>query len=115
MWACAKSRGFQVVVEERNARNREKAVDTSLTAMMVKDAWASMCPVRHDAAVLVAGDRDYVPAARALKERGLQVHVLFWEHATNSKLRDEASTFTALDPFLQFLTRRDLAGYGQAA
>jgi hypothetical protein len=104
VWTYAEACGFEVVLEERNAQNREKAVDTGLTTLMIGDSWAHMRPDRGDTAVLVAGDWDYVPAVLALQERGLRVEVRFWEHSTNSKLREAATRFVPLDPDLAFLS-----------
>jgi len=37
IWTFAKRAGFEVVLSDRNVKNREKKVDTGITAAMVKD------------------------------------------------------------------------------
>ena len=113
LWAAARLKGFEVIVYDRNARNREKKVDNSIATEMLTDAFE-----RVDSAVdeitLVAGDADYVPTIRALRARGFAVNVMFWSHASR-ELREAATSFIALDGFLDFLRLRPASPGGPAA
>jgi hypothetical protein len=103
LWQLAKDEGFEVEVFDRNAGGREKEVDTGIVTMMLEDSFVHMQAERGDKVVLLAGDRDYVPALKSLKRRGIGTRVVFWEHATARDLRGEADEFVPLDPHLQDL------------
>lgn len=90
---------------DRNAAHKEKQVDTSLATLMVEDCYKYMRPGRHDMAVLVAGDGDFVPPVRSVQGRGLKVRVAFWRHGTSRELREAADDFLELDPYFDRLTR----------
>jgi uncharacterized LabA/DUF88 family protein len=102
LWKMAESRGFEVVVFDRNAANREKKIDTQITADIIEDALTRMMP-GSDEVTLVSGDRDYVPAVEKVRSRGVAFHVVFWAHAAR-ELRDAASSFTELDGYLDHLS-----------
>lgn len=101
LWAMARARGFEPVVYDRNARNREKKIDTSIATEMVTDSFARMKP-DSDEMTLVAGDSDYVPAVLSLRDRGFTVSLIFWEHASR-ELKEVVSRFISLDPYLHHL------------
>jgi hypothetical protein len=105
LWERARAEGFEVAVFERNAANKEKQVDTSLATLMVEDCYTHMKPERHDMAVLVAGDGDFIPPLRSVQNRGLKVRVVFWSHGTSRELRNAADEFLELDPHFDHLTR----------
>jgi uncharacterized LabA/DUF88 family protein len=105
LWERARAEGFEVKVFDRNAANKEKQVDTSLATLMVEDCYQYMKPERHDMAVLVAGDGDFIPPVRSVQGRGLKVRVAFWRHGTSRELRDAADEFLELDPYFGWLTR----------
>lgn len=104
LWSSARSAGFEVVVEDRNLRNREKKIDTGLTVAMTRDAY-TVVRKEVDTVTLIAGDADYVPAVRALVSEGYEVVVMFWAHASR-ELRQECSRFISLDPYLGYLGPR---------
>jgi len=101
LWHVAKQCGFEVIVEDRNVRNREKKIDTGLVAAMTRDAYTKT-DREHDVITLVGGDGDYVPAVRQLVDDGFQVEVVFWDHASN-ELKDVCSKFVNLNPHLRML------------
>src|ERR1035441_9587894 len=101
LWTIAKSKGFEVVVHDRNAANREKKIDTNIVTDMVGDSFELMTSGK-DEITLVSGDADYVPAIEKLRKRGFEFHVVFWEHASR-ELKQAASRFVALNPFLEHL------------
>ncbi|MEY2715171.1 MAG: hypothetical protein RIT24_1514 [Planctomycetota bacterium] len=100
LWSIARARGFEVIVHERNARNREKKVDTQIAVEMIQDSFERMKP--QDTITLVSGDTDHVPAVQKLRTRGFPVEVCFWSHAS-VELRGAATRFVELDPFLDHL------------
>ena len=101
LWAAARRAGFEVKVENRNVRNKEKKIDTGIVAAMMKDAY-TICDMESDTITLVGGDADYVPAVVPLVEDGFNVEVVFWNHAS-IELRDACSKFIDLDPMLNHL------------
>ena len=103
VWEAAKRQGFEVVVYDRNVRNREKKIDTDVVANMIQDSYEILEP-SADEITLVAGDADYVPAIEKLCKRNISVHVCFWNHASR-ELKECATKFVNLDPFLDHLRR----------
>ena len=101
LWAIAERAGFEVVVEDRNVRNKEKKIDTAIVSAMVRDAY-TITDKNSDVVTLVAGDGDYVPPVRTLVDDGFRVEVVFWAHASH-ELKSAASKFIDLDPFLSHL------------
>jgi uncharacterized LabA/DUF88 family protein len=106
LWRAAEHHGFEVVVHDRNAGNKEKKIDTQLTADVITDSFQWMKEGR-DQVRLVAGDSDYVPVIETLQERGFPCVVVFWDHASR-ELKDAAHQFVSLDGHLEDL-RRDLS------
>lgn len=104
LWEIARRKGFEVVVYDRNIRNKEKKIDTDVVATMVQDSYELVKPT-EDEMTLVAGDADYVPMIEKLKARGITVHVVFWDHASR-EIRETASKFIALNPYLDHLRRQ---------
>ncbi|PJI70861.1 MULTISPECIES: NYN domain-containing protein [Pseudomonas] len=102
VWAAARKNGFEVTTYDRNIANHEKKIDTDIATTMIEDSFLVLQP--GDEMTLVAGDSDYVPAIEKLKKRGIAVHVVFWKHAAR-ELKQIATTFTELDPYLQHLSR----------
>ncbi len=104
LWLSAKARGFEVVVFDRNIKNREKKIDTSIVTEMVTDSFRLMNP-KKDEITLVAGDGDYVPAIDSLRDRGFTFHVVFWGHASGS-LKAAASKFINLNSYFDHLRKK---------
>lgn len=103
VWSAAERRGFQVITYDRNIANHEKKIDTDIVATMIEDSY-ELLTIGVDEVTLVAGDSDYVPAIEKLKKRGIPVHVVFWKHASR-ELKDVASKFIELDPYLLHISR----------
>lgn len=101
LWKMAEDAGFEVIVEDRNIRNKEKKIDTGIVAAMTRDAYTRAVKDK-DVITLVAGDGDYVPAVRQLKEDGFTIEVVFWNNASGD-LKKACSKFIALDKFLSHL------------
>lgn len=101
LWEAAKRKGFEVVVYDRNVKNREKKIDTDIVATMMEDSYERV-DKSTDEMTLVAGDSDYVPAIEKLQKRGISVHVVFWAHASK-ELREAATKFIDLNAYLNHL------------
>lgn len=95
IWKQAKAAGFELHLEDRNAANKEKRIDTGVVTMMVRDAYKTADP-KIDRFFLVAGDSDYVPTVSTLTADGYKVIVVFWNHAAK-QLKDAATQFISLD------------------
>lgn len=101
IWQIAKRVGFELHLEDRNVKNKEKKIDTGIATLITKDAYKHGV-AKDDTFVLVAGDADYVPTILALKEDGYKVEVVFWSHAAR-ELREVASKFIPLDDYFDAL------------
>jgi len=101
IWQYARKAGFELHLEDRNAANKEKKIDTSIATLITKDAYKHGKPA-EDVFVLVAGDKDYVPTLKELRKDGYNVEVVFWNHAAQ-ELKDAATRFIPLDSFLDSL------------
>lgn len=106
IWQYAKRAGFELHLEDRNYANKEKKIDTGIATLLTKDAYKSdgykSGNPQADTFVLVAGDADYVPTIKELKEDGFIVEVVFWNHAAR-ELKEVASRFIDLDPYIENL------------
>jgi uncharacterized LabA/DUF88 family protein len=110
IWQKVRDADFQVKTFDRSAfTNKEKQVDTALSAMMIEDSFKTMNAANGDMAVLAAGDADFLPAVESLQDRGFKVRVVSWSHAVSRKLRDAADEFVDLDPHFDVLSRATLA------
>jgi NYN domain len=103
LWEAAEREGFEVVVFDRNASNREKKVDTQLAADVISDSYEWMEQSRDEVRI-VAGDADYVPVIEKVRARGFPCIVVFWDHAAR-ELKETASEFVCLDDYLDDLRR----------
>lgn len=101
IWQYAKKAGFELHLEDRNVRNKEKKIDTGIATIITKDAYKS-ANADEDLFVLVAGDADYVPTIKALREDGFNFEVVFWNHASR-ELKEAATKFISLDDYLEAL------------
>ena len=104
LWEAARQGGFEVVVEDRNAQNREKKIDTGIAVRMMEDSYECIEDKKADEMILVAGDKDYVPVVHSIARRGIRVVVYFWDHAAN-ELKDHAAEFVSLNRYIAVITR----------
>jgi uncharacterized LabA/DUF88 family protein len=101
LWAIAKQKGFEVVVYDRNASNKEKKIDTSIAADMIADSY-ELVNAKEDEVTLVSGDKDLVPAVEKLRRRNIKIDVVFWDHAA-AELKAAGSNFVSLNPYFKML------------
>jgi uncharacterized LabA/DUF88 family protein len=80
----------------KNKQKGSKRVDISLCVDMLWQAHAG----NYEAAILVAGDEDYVPLVEAVKALGRQVFVWFVSSGLSPHLKRSADYFFNLDEVL---------------
>lgn len=87
--------GFRVVARDCYSveENRQKEVDVSLACQMLRSA----CHDQYDVAILVSGDRDYVPAVEAVQSEGKKVELAFYKSNLSSVLKTTCDSFQELD------------------
>lgn len=105
LWDIARNEGFEVILFDRNFKNKEKEVDVAIATQIISDSFQYMRAGRGDKVVLVSGDRDYLPVVENLALRSITTTVVFWEHATAHALRSGAAEFIPLDPLFDHLSR----------
>ncbi len=103
LWNAARLGGFEVIVEDRNAQNHEKKIDTGLSVRMMEDSY-ELIDKAEDEMILVAGDKDYVPVIASIVRRDIRVVVFFWDHAV-AELKNMSSEFCSLNPHVDQLKR----------
>jgi uncharacterized LabA/DUF88 family protein len=104
LWEAARVGGFEVVVEDRNADNIEKKIDTGIVTQMMADSYECIADKSVDEMILVAGDKDYVPAVNNISKRGIRVVVYFWNHAA-IELKNHAAEFISLNKYICVFSR----------
>ncbi len=101
LWNRAEQVGFEVILKERTAANKERGLDESIITDMLDDSHHLMKAAR-DEITLVAGDGGYVPPVLRLIERGFKVDVIFWDQAAKI-LKESCSKFISLNQHLGHL------------
>jgi uncharacterized LabA/DUF88 family protein len=83
--------GFRVVVREVNygEEGQQKEVDVSIATELVTGALRDM----YDVAILVSGDRDFVPAVERVRSEGKRVEVAFFGDAALPGARSSFSHY----------------------
>lgn len=103
---AARDAGWDTRMLVRAKDGREKAVDTTLSVVMLEDLLTSAVKPSDADITVLSGDRDLLPAVNALRRRGFAVDIVAWRHATSSELIQAARKFIALDQFFDHLTFR---------
>ena len=88
--------GFDPQVFKKTAGQKSKGVDITLTKDMLSHAFLN----HYDAAVLIAGDADYVPLVDEIKRRGKNIYIAFFAGTglgLSPELRLRADGFHALE------------------
>jgi uncharacterized LabA/DUF88 family protein len=100
VWNAAKAAGFRLTILDRNQRNKEKGVDSSMVADVIEDMYT--IAAEGDVFIIMAGDADYVPVVSKIQAKNYEVQVLFWDHAS-ADLKRAADKFLSLNQFLNQL------------
>lgn len=100
LFESAAACGFETIVYERDVNNREKKVDATI---ILRAVLAALDGTPETASImLVAGDSDYVPMVKALRQRGYRVEFAFWSHGSR-ELQEAADRFVDLDQVIDLL------------
>lgn len=93
--------GFRIVAREAYDENRseQKEVDVALACEMVSHAFRD----NYDVAILVSGDRDFIPAIQHAQSSGKRVEVAAFANSVGEEMRRSADRFHELEkmPLLQ--------------
>src|SRR6185312_2886770 len=89
------------------APRQEKCVDVALATKLIEDAATGAC----DTAIVIAGDRDFLPAIQAARRFGTVILLASVRQHCSGKYRHANDLFAApivwLDDFANDLARRD--------
>jgi uncharacterized LabA/DUF88 family protein len=77
IWELARRGGFEVKTHDRDANNREKAVDSELVAQGTR----IMCKTSPAVLVIASGDRDFIPLVDIAHDEGWTVEMAAFESA----------------------------------
>lgn len=78
VWQMAKQSGFTVKTHDRDANNKEKAVDAELVAQGTR----AICTASSPGVLIIAsGDRDFIPLVNIAKEMGWTVEMAAFKSA----------------------------------
>ena len=80
LWYAAKVKGFEVIVEDRNFKNKEKAVDTRLVADGVKLIYTTTPAVLK----ILSGDTDFKPLIEHANEADWKTEIWAFSSALSS-------------------------------
>lgn len=96
LWKAAENEGFEVTVKDRNAQNKEKAVDTDLVAMGVKLIYTT------DPAVLkvLSGDSDFSPLIRHANDASWETEIWAFSSALGTSVISNADRIEPLDEYI---------------
>jgi uncharacterized LabA/DUF88 family protein len=78
VWKMAEQGGFKVITHERDASNKEKAVDTELVAQGTRLIVTTPTPA---VLVIASGDRDFLPLVNIAKETAWEVEMAAFSSA----------------------------------
>lgn len=97
VWGAARSQGFEVLVHDRSADNKEKAVDTELVAQGTEVICTSGEIMDL---VIVSGDRDFIPLVNVAHRREWSVEMVAFSSAYNpaGEMARSVDRIVTLDP-----------------
>ena len=104
IWQTAEHAGWEAMTPQRAKSGREKEVDTTLSVVLLEDLLCSRANPHEVDVTLFSGDRDLLPAVKALRRHGYAVDIACWDHATSAELKLAARRFIALDEYFDLLS-----------
>lgn len=82
VWKMAAQSGFKVKTHDRDANNKEKAVDAELVAQGTR----TICTTKPPGVLVIAsGDRDFIPLVNIAKEMGWTVEMAAFKSAYSER------------------------------
>ena len=109
-----REQGFRVIAREslvyRENKVEQKEVDVSLACEMLEHALLN----HYDVAIVVSGDRDFVPAIQRVQAAGKRVEVAAFEDVYNDECKRAADVYYILDklPIMSMSSSEDDEGVG---
>ena len=96
VWQSAEAGGFEVRVHDRDANNREKAVDTELVAQGTRKIVQASQPMTL---VIASGDRDFIPLVNIAHEEKWTVEMCAFTSAysESGEMASSVDTIRPLD------------------
>jgi uncharacterized LabA/DUF88 family protein len=87
--------GYRVIAREAydSERDEQKEVDVAMACEMVVHALRN----HYDVAVVVSGDRDFVPAIQQIQSAGKKVEVAAFAYSVGNEMRKAGDSFHALE------------------
>lgn len=88
-------KGFRVVARDSYdlAQNVQKEVDVAMAVQMVAHALKN----NYDVAIVVSGDRDFIPAIQEVQAAGKRVEVAAFRDSLSDEMERQADLFHCLD------------------
>jgi uncharacterized LabA/DUF88 family protein len=96
VWKRIQALGFTVTLFQRNIYNKEKGLDMRMGLDIAKLAFKVKSPATI---AIVAGDADYEPVIKDMKEAGWEVEIWYWENAAGN-IKKVANYFHSLNAHL---------------
>lgn len=107
-----REQGFRVIAREsmviRDGKVEQKEVDVSLACEMLEHALMN----HFDVAIVISGDRDFVPAIQKVQSAGKRVEVAAFNDVYNEECKRAADVYYLLDdlPFMSMSSPTNIAG-----
>lgn len=98
LWNAAKIKGFEVIVQDRNSQNKEKAVDTKLVAKGVQ----TICTTGPAVLKVLSGDSDFLPLIEVANECGWETEIWAFTSALgSSSMPTSVMRIEPMDPHIK--------------
>lgn len=102
LWNSAKQKGFEVIVQDRNSQNKEKAVDTKLVAKGVQ----IICTTGVAILKVLSGDSDFMPLIDIANESGWETEM--WAFSNSIGISSMATSVTRVETLDTHLSKIQL-------
>ena len=93
LWNVAKRRGFEVIVQDRNSNNKEKAVDTELAVQGAKLVYTTEPAVLK----ILSGDADFKPLVDIANEQGWETEMWAFSSSISATMGMSVTRVKPLD------------------
>src|SRR5262245_1586667 len=100
VWKMAQQSGFKVTTHDRDAQNKEKAVDTELVAQGTLIIATTASPA---VLVIASGDRDFLPLVTVAHQQGWTVEMATFGGAMSSQMSIAVDKVRPLDGSLDLI------------
>lgn len=101
LWRAAQCANFELKINDRNASNKEKAVDTTMVVESMTCLYEEA--LVGDIFVFVTGDGDFSSTITQIKNKGSHVKTAFWENASRT-IKEQADDFINLSEKINEIT-----------